>query len=93
MMSMNISRVYNVFDVYKTQKSQPRSRISRAEEKIDSIAISSQATDMQSVKKALDGIPDVRMDKINEIKNRIDNNQYFVSSQDIADKLMKKFEN
>lgn len=93
MMSMNISKVYNIFDVYKTQRIQPKSRISRAEEKLDSIAISSQATDMQSVKKALDGIPDVRMDRVNEIKSRIDNNQYFVSSQDIADKLMKNFEN
>jgi negative regulator of flagellin synthesis FlgM len=88
MMSMKVSNVYKVYDVYKAQRTQPMGRISRAEEKKDMVALSTQAKDFQSVMQALSNVPDVRMDKVKEIKTKIDNNQYFVSSEEIANKIL-----
>ena len=47
---------------------------------------------MQIAKSALATVPDVRESKVNDIKSRIDNGTYKVSSADFADKLISAFE-
>ena len=87
-MSMRINGVSNPYEVYQTQRTNNVSRLSRAEEKKDIVALSSQAKDYQVAAKALKDVPDVRMDKINEVKSKIESGNYNVSSKDIAAKLL-----
>ena len=87
-MDMRISSVRNPYEVYQTQSANNVSRLSRAEEKKDIVALSGQAKDYQVASRALKEVPDVRQDRINEIQSKIESGTYNVSSKDIAAKLM-----
>ena len=62
-------------------------RMSRAEERTDMVTLSSKAKDFLVAKKALDNTPDIREDKVQSIKARIDAGTYNVSGMDVANKL------
>jgi flagellar biosynthesis anti-sigma factor FlgM len=55
------------------------------EEKVD---LSTKARDVQSIKNALAGIPDIREEKVQELRNRIDAGTYNVSGEKIAGKIV-----
>lgn len=57
----------------------------------DEVSFSSFGKDMQVAKGALANTPDVRMDLVNDIKSRIDNGTYHVSSEDFAEKLLSAY--
>lgn len=57
----------------------------------DEVSFSSTGKDMQVAKNALAATPDVREAKVNDIKARLENGTYEVSSADFADKLMAAF--
>ena len=87
-MNMRINGVSNPYEVYQTQRTNNVSRLSRAEEKKDIVALSSQAKDYQVAARALKEVPDVRQDKVNEIQSKIESGNYNVSAKDIAAKLL-----
>jgi len=91
-MSMRINSVRNPYEVYQTQRNNNVSRLSRAEEKKDIVALSEQAKDYQVASRALKALPDVRQDKISEIQSKIESGNYNVSSMDLAAKLLGKME-
>lgn len=53
----------------------------------DNFTLSTQAKDFQTVYQTLSNVPDVRQDKVDTIKKQIDEGSYFVSSQEIANKI------
>jgi negative regulator of flagellin synthesis FlgM len=55
------------------------------EEKVD---LSTQAKDIQQVKNTLSQLPDVREEKVKEIKNQVDSGKYNVSGEKIAGKMV-----
>ena len=59
--------------------------VTAPEEKVD---LSTKARDVQTIKNALTGIPDIREEKIQELKNRIDAGTYNVSGEKIAGKIV-----
>lgn len=54
----------------------------------DRVFLSSMAKDIQMAKSQLEAIPDVRIEKVTEIKNQISQGTYSVSSEKIAHHLM-----
>jgi negative regulator of flagellin synthesis FlgM len=54
----------------------------------DRVLLSPMAKDIQMAKSQLQGIPDVRVEKVTEIKNQISQGTYPVSSEKIAHRLM-----
>jgi len=59
--------------------------VAAPEEKVD---LSTKARDVQSIKNALAGIPDIREEKVQELRNRIDAGTYNVSGEKIAGKIV-----
>jgi len=59
--------------------------VAAPEEKVD---LSTKARDVHSIKNALAGVPDIREEKIQELKNRIDAGTYNVSGEKIAGKIV-----
>lgn len=57
----------------------------------DEVSLSSTGKDMQIAKNALAGVSDVRESKVRDVKSRIDNGTYEVSSADFASKLLESF--
>ena len=56
----------------------------------ENVALSSKARDIQTAHAVIQATPDIRVDKVNKIKEAIANGSYKVKSQDIADKMLKQ---
>lgn len=56
----------------------------------DAATFSDFGKDMVEARKAVDQIPDVRTEKINDIKSKIDSGKYNISASMIADKMLAK---
>lgn len=57
----------------------------------DEVSFSSMGKDMQTAKSALAGISDVRDNLVNDIKSRMEQGKYNVSTDAFADKLLAAF--
>lgn len=57
----------------------------------DQLEISQAGRDFQIAKKAVKQTDDVREDLVNDIKNRMDNGEYSVSSDDFAAKVIERY--
>ena len=53
------------------------------------IAISSKAKDIQKATEAVNAAPDIRIEKVNQIKKQIANGSYSVSSEQLAEKILE----
>ena len=58
--------------------------------KTDTVVISDAAKRIQEARTQLDEIPDVREDKVAELRNQIQNGTYQVDAEKTADKLLKE---
>ena len=58
--------------------------------KTDTVVISDAAKRIQEARAKLDEIPDVREDKVAELKNQIQNDTYQPDARKTADKLLKE---
>jgi negative regulator of flagellin synthesis FlgM len=53
------------------------------------IAISSKAKDIQKATEVINASPDIRIEKVEHIKEQISNGSYSVSSEKLAEKILK----
>jgi negative regulator of flagellin synthesis FlgM len=59
--------------------------VAAPEEKVN---LSTKAKDVQAIKNALAGVPEIREEKVQELKNRIEAGTYNVSGEKIAAKIV-----
>ena len=57
----------------------------------DKLELSQAGKDFQVAKSAVSEAPDIRMDLVNDIKERLANGTYNVSDEDLADKLLERY--
>jgi negative regulator of flagellin synthesis FlgM len=81
----------NLVDAYRTadniKKETKTGGVFPQNEKIE---LSSDVKDFNQIKKALDNIPDVREDKVQQIKKQINEGTYNVSGEKIAEKMVSE---
>ncbi len=86
---MRIDNVQQVANIYtkdnKVSHVEAANKVSQAQ---DNIKISETGKDYAFAQKVLKDVPDVRQDKIDAIRSRMENDEYSVSGEDIADKLL-----
>lgn len=88
---MRIDAVKNVYDAYNNKHITPSKKVTNVAGR-DKVELSNEAKDFSSVfKKALEA-PDVREEKIADIKARIDAGTYSVTGEDVAKKIMTQFD-
>jgi negative regulator of flagellin synthesis FlgM len=58
--------------------------------KTDTVVISDTARRIQEAQKQIQSIPDVRTDKVAEIRNQIENGTYEIKADQIAGKMIKE---
>lgn len=56
----------------------------------EKIELSSDVKDFNQIKKAVDNIPDIREDKVQQIKKQINEGTYNVSGEKIAEKMVSE---
>ncbi len=88
---MRIEDRIRIFQIY-TQTA----KVTRVEKKqevtsADKVEISSEARDFQAVLNAIKLTPDVREEKVDEIKKKIDSGTYNISGRDVVEKLIREY--
>jgi len=87
---MRIDGVGGINNVYKSKKVSHAYGSEAVSSSKDVVSFSTFAKDLAVAKKELDKTPDVRMDKVQDIKAQIEAGQYNISASQIADKLLKQ---
>lgn len=71
-------------------KGESASSSSNAGGSSEQIVLSSKAKDIQRAQEAVRAAPDIRVDKVNRIKQQISDGTYQVNTRDVAEKLLKE---
>lgn len=88
MVTSRSAAVYKPGLVYRDFSAYNSGRVSRSQEKIDTVALSSQAKAYSTIRKELKNVPDVREEKVNAISKQFKDGTYKIpSGKDIADKI------
>ena len=66
----------------------PASEISRNIIPEEKVGLSTKAKDIQQVKETIDKLPDVREEKVEDLKNQLEQGIYNVSGDKIAEKMV-----
>ncbi len=81
----------NLVDAYRTADNiKKETKTGGAFPQNEKIELSSDVKDFNQIKKALDNIPDVREDKVQQIKKQINEGTYNVSGEKIAEKMVSE---
>ncbi len=56
----------------------------------DKVSLSARAADLQAAQRALASAPEVRADKVAELRRQIEQGEYHVDSQDLAADLLRE---
>lgn len=88
---MRIDTVNRIYETYQTQVATNVKKQEKVTSK-DEVTFSSEAKKFAEVKKMLSDVPDVRWDKVNEIKERMASGNYNVKAEEVADKILSRFE-
>ena len=70
-----------------SQTQKPEKQASSGEEKVE---LSAKARDIQKIKKALDNVPDIRGEKVAQLKRSIEEGTYNVKAENVARKMLKE---
>ncbi|MDR1000011.1 MAG: flagellar biosynthesis anti-sigma factor FlgM [Clostridiales bacterium] len=91
-MDMRISGGSSLHKAYEIQRSQtqPQGRMNRAEERADTLSMSAQAKDFSRARQAIAQTPDIRADKVSDLKTRIEAGTYNVTGMEIAEKIFSR---
>ena len=74
----------------QTVLTSPSQNSSSLYQKAAEVDMSLKAKEMQQVKKWVDQVPDVREERVRELKAQVDAGTYNVSSEDIADLMLRR---
>lgn len=85
---MRIDTLNKVSQLYQSNSTKKLTK-SSSSSSTDKLEISQAGKEYQIAKKAVSAAPDVRMDKVNDIKSRMDSGTYNVSAEEVANKLVE----
>lgn len=89
---MRIETYNQVAQIYKTAQSAATSKASATGKKRDEVQISQTGRDYQIAKQAVAEAPDIREDRVAELKAKIDAGSYSVDIGDFASELLKRYQ-
>ncbi|MBU3803401.1 MAG: flagellar biosynthesis anti-sigma factor FlgM [Candidatus Cellulosilyticum pullistercoris] len=88
---MRIDAINRIYDAYKAQSTTASKKLDKTSKK-DEVEFSSRAKDFTNMTKLLSDVPDVRTDKVEEIKNRMSSGNYNVKAEEVAEKILSQFD-
>ena len=87
---MRVDAYSKINQIYQTTKKTAVSRTSKSHGS-DKVEISQFGRDYQIAKQAVAEAPDIRADKVAEMKSKIESGEYSVSADELAEKLAAKY--
>jgi negative regulator of flagellin synthesis FlgM len=85
---MKIYNVPGVLKAYNQKKIQPTAKTGGVESKRDEMQVSSEAQLMNKILQKAKSAPEIREEKVKELKNALKQGNYNVSAEDVAQKML-----
>jgi negative regulator of flagellin synthesis FlgM len=89
---MRVDAYNKISQVYQTSMTKSTTKTAGSSA-TDHVEISRIGKDYQVAKQAVAAAPDVRIDKINAIKERMESGTYNISAEEVADKIVDSYFN
>ena len=80
-----------IMKAYQNLNQQDNNNVNK-KTKSDQVSISNETKEIQNIKETLENKPEIRQEKVDQIKNQIQNGNYQVDSQKIAEKIISDIE-
>lgn len=90
MSRMRVDAYNKVMQLYQSNNKTNTTKVNETKSS-DKVEISSTGRDYQVAKKAIANVPDIRMDKVNDIKKRMESGTYNINMEEVADKLLENY--
>lgn len=84
---MKINGINKVYETYKSQITSNIEKTKKTTEK-DQVNLSENAKDFSTIYRMLSDVPEVRTQKVEEIKESMDSGNYHVTAADVAAKIL-----
>lgn len=88
---MRIEDRLRIFQIYSRSTNVNKVEKKQDVKGSDKLEISSEARDFHAILNAIKATPDIREEKVNEIKNKIESGTYNVSAKDVVEKLIRDY--
>lgn len=79
----------NILKIYSDNQSKAAYRNDKSGKRCDTVEISREGLEIARYAEAYSSVPDMRIEKIEEIKCRIQNGSYKVSSEELAKRILE----
>lgn len=89
---MRINSISQISQIYQSSMIKKTSTTKKSETK-DEFQISAMGIDYNIAKKAVSNASDIRQEKVDELKSKINSGQYEVSAENFAEKLLSAYKN
>lgn len=90
---MKVTGVNQIMSAYHAQTSPAKkTEKSNATQGTDTFSLSPAAKDIQVARQALAQVPDIRQDKVDQIKAQLESGTYHVTGKEVAEKLFQRRE-
>ena len=90
-MNVTVNNVLSAYGTFNTDHMASVNRVELSTEKKDSVEISDTSKEFSAILRAVMDTPDLRADKVDDIKSRVALGNYNVSSSAIANKILGEF--
>jgi len=86
-----VNNVLNAYGTFNTDNQVSVNRVERTAEKKDSVELSDKSKEFSAILQAVMDAPDLRTDKVEDIKSRVALGKYNISSSAVANKILGEF--
>ena len=90
-MNVAVNNVLNAYGTFNTDNQVSVNRVERTAEKKDSVELSDKSKEFSAILQAVMDAPDLRTDKVEDIKSRVALGKYNISSSAVANKILGEF--
>lgn len=87
---MRIDRINSIYEANKIKLTATVQNVNQVSSR-DQVALSETAKDFSSIYRKLSSVPEIREEKVNEIKSQMENGTYNVKSSQVAEKILSQY--
>lgn len=87
---MRINKIDNVFQVYNKNAGVKKAKTDKMTKETDQIKISERAIEFQFALQKIKDVEEIRMEKVEDIKNKIKAGTYEIDGEKIAEKMLEE---
>lgn len=89
---MKIQNLQGAMQAYNKNRVSPKQEVKNKQMETDAMTVSAEAKTFSAALAAVKNSPDIRQDKVDALKDKIDSGNYKISDEQLVDKLIESMQ-